>query len=657
MVAAAMLTSAALLFTTGLATFASAQAGAQLTLTPTSGGPNTFVTVTGDGFPPNSPVALTEDGAAIGPNNLMTDANGHFAIGVRVRKTTPGATTFDASADGRLAEAVFTVQAPNIFLLPGSAPPGSTVSITGHGFFGADFIRSVTFDGTPVATNPTPIPTDDAGNFHASFTVPAGAAVGNHTVVATGQMGGTAQAPFTVAAPNALALNPTQGPTGTVVTASGTGFNPNANITMTFDNTALVTNPAVPVTDATGAFTATFSVPAGAATGAHTVTATDGQLVQQAAFTVTNAPNSGATGTTVTITGSGYPAGGAVTVAFDGTAVQTNPSPLVADANGGFAATFTVPAGATAGGHTVTATSGGTQVGAVFTVTVAAAPTISASPTSPVAGQSVTVTGSGFTPNATVTVTGTDYQTASVTSDANGNFAVVLVDVNPTSTGLATITATDNAGRTAQTQVNVVAAPPPAAAPTVNVNPSVVTAGQAAIVSGSGFPPSTTAQAVAFSTPVLLGTFTTDGAGNFSGPVVIPLTETPGVHELVVTAANGVTGVALFTVSGVVNPIGGSANPIVGSATPILVPGAAITPAVAPASSSQQQQQQSAAAAAPASTGSTPVASPATAAPSPQTLPFTGHATLRDACTAGLAVLVGAVMLVASRRRRAARTH
>ena len=57
-------------------------------------------------------------------------------------------------------------------------------------------------------------------------------------------------------------------------------------------------------------------------------------------------------GEDITITGTGCPAGGTVTITFDNQAAGST----TANANGGFSASVTVPANASPGSHTITAT-------------------------------------------------------------------------------------------------------------------------------------------------------------------------------------------------------------------------------------------------------------------------------------------------------------
>ena len=60
-------------------------------------------------------------------------------------------------------------------------------------------------------------------------------------------------------------------------------------------------------------------------------------------------------------------------------------------------------------------------------------------------------------------------------------------------------------------------------------------AGGQLTLSGQGFPPETVLTATLFSTPVVLGSVTSDAQGSFQMTVTIPLSTPPGQHEIVVS--------------------------------------------------------------------------------------------------------------------------
>ena len=148
-----------------------------------------------------------------------------------------------------------------------------------------------------------------------------------------------------------IILDPASGPVGTSVNITGAGFGPSSPITIEFDGTPVDTSPSTVTNTPAGFFTATFKVPS-SSNGNHTVKATQGANSDSETFTVTSStvpaislnPTSGPVGTTVTVTGINFDPSAVVTLQFDGNLVTTNPSTITPNSNGGFSATFTVPA-------------------------------------------------------------------------------------------------------------------------------------------------------------------------------------------------------------------------------------------------------------------------------------------------------------------------
>ena len=154
---------------------------------------------------------------------------------------------------------------------------------------------------------------------------------------------------------------PTFGPTGTVVTISGTNFT--GATAVSFNGVAATFTEGPPGT-------ITTTVPAGATTGRITVTTLGGPIVTTTRFTVTPvltsfAPASGAGGTGVTITGTSFT--GATAVSFNG-------APAAFTVSNSGTVTTTVPAGATNGPITVTTLDGAATSAASFTVTLGGPP-------------------------------------------------------------------------------------------------------------------------------------------------------------------------------------------------------------------------------------------------------------------------------------------
>ncbi len=297
---------------------------ATIMLSPTQGLAGKSVTVTGSGFSVNTPIGtFTFNGAtpAQSCTSQMTSGTGAFSCTFTVPASSAGAKTVVASGNdvgtvsGDSASATFTVLVPTIVLSPTQGPKGITVTVTGSSFSPSTPISIFTFNGATPAQSCTSQMTSGTGTFSCTFTVPPDSA-GAYTVVATGSDGGsdTASATFTITTPT-ITLTPSQGPVGSSVTVSGTGYSVNTAIgTITIAGGAIATQTCTSqTTSATGTFSCTFSVPSVSA-GAHTVTVSGsdgGSDSATATFTATTptltlTPNTGPVGTTVTLSGTGY---------------------------------------------------------------------------------------------------------------------------------------------------------------------------------------------------------------------------------------------------------------------------------------------------------------------------------------------------------------
>lgn len=186
-----------------------------------------------------------------------------------------------------------------IALDPITGPVGTVVEITGTDFDPNDAI-TFTFAGSPITADDGPITSDGTGAFIAHITVPA-ATQGVKAITATDENTNSDSANFTVTPQ--IILNPTQGPAGTEVTITGTGFAGEEDITTTFDTDPIVTDPAVPTTTASGSFSATLEAPA-IVGGAKVVECTDETTNSaQANFTVQTVPDEPVLDTVAAISG------------------------------------------------------------------------------------------------------------------------------------------------------------------------------------------------------------------------------------------------------------------------------------------------------------------------------------------------------------------
>ena len=237
--------------------------------------------------------------------------------------------------------------------------------------------------------------------------------------------------------PTITNINPTSGAVGTVVTITGTNFDPvAANNTVKFNGTA------TSVTSAT-ATSLVVAAPAAGTTGIVSVSTASGNangpvftyLVAPATPTITSInPTSGIAGASVIITGTNFdPVAANNTVKFNGVVAVVNSATTTS-------ITATAPAGGTTGAVTVT-TAGGVGTGPVFTYLIA--PTItSISPTSGAASISDTITGTNFDPVAANNTVKFNGVAATVTSAT----ATSLVVTVPAAGTTGTVTVTNSGG-------------------------------------------------------------------------------------------------------------------------------------------------------------------------------------------------------------------
>ena len=347
-----------------------------------------------------------------------------------------GATTGKISVTGLggtvTSVATFTVvPVPTITgIAPAAGPVGTKVIITGTGFVVGTI--PVTFNGLAA----TSVVRNSATQVTA--TVPAGATTG---VVALSTAGGTAlsASPYTVTFPPVISsFSPTSSGVGGTVTITGSAFTGTSSVSF---NGVIATYAVVSDTQLT------VTVPAGATTGKISVTNADGSTTSTGSFTVIPPPTItsftpavGPVGTKVTLIGANFT--GTLTVYFNGiaaTAVTGTATSLTA----------TVPAGASTGIITVSATGGTGASAGSYTVTFP--PVISSfTPTSNGVGGTVILTGSAFTGAtgvafngiAAVFTVGSDTQlTVTVPVGAtSGKISVTNPDGTTTSAGSFTVT-------------------------------------------------------------------------------------------------------------------------------------------------------------------------------------------------------------------------
>jgi hypothetical protein len=345
----------------------------------------------------------------------------------------------------------------------------------------------------------------------------------------------------------------------------GHGFTTTATpiLSVTYNTHALTVAPAHPVIGADGQWTATFTVPHEPA-GSHAIEAKSQASVDDVTCnfiidtTFTLSPSSGHVGAVVTVAGTGYDATSNVSVfTFNGVAPagQTVTGHNTA-ANGNYsqvspAGKFTVPAIAK-GTYNVIMTDAG---GATKTVTFAVTPAISLAPISGDTGDTVTVTGSGFSTtiltSATIGVALTSIlPLAPPTPSGIGAFTFTFI-VPDLPDGTQTVTVR-NAASTATASFNEIASM--TLTPTYSGNATVIS------IVGTGFTHldailTLTINGITPPNNTCIGAVV-DVTGTWKGTITVPLLDL-GVYTIVVTDTHDGTVTATLTILDWTRIIGG----------------------------------------------------------------------------------------------------
>ncbi len=392
-----------------------------------SGAPGSPVTVIGSGFGASETgITVTYDGTPVA-QNIIANSQGGWSAAFIVPASASGSHIIRAYGSVTPVASVpnmnFTVT-PGISISRSSGAPGSSVTVIGSGFGASETGITVTYDGTPVAQN---IIADSQGGWSATFVVPASAS-SSHIIRAYGSVTPAASVPNTTfSVTPGISISRSSGAAGSSVTVTGLSFGASeTGITVTYDGIPVAQNI---IADSQGGWSAAFVVPA-SASGSHIIRAygsvTPVAGVPSMTFTVTPgisiSRSSGAAGSSVTVTGSGFGASETgITVTYDGTPVAQN---IAANSQGGWSATFVVPASAS-GSHSISAYGSLTQTASVTAVGFSIGAVISVSPDYGYVGETVSVTGSGFGANASLTFSYDDAEINAQgdTTDSSGSFS------------------------------------------------------------------------------------------------------------------------------------------------------------------------------------------------------------------------------------------
>ena len=253
-----------------------------------------------------------------------------------------------------------------------------------------------------------------------------------------------------MAAPGQITLSPAQGPPGTTVTVTGTGYSPSSTAFYVWWGTTQIY--ATGTVNSTGYLTTTFAVPASIPRAQYTIKVTtnvDTTTTYSAYFTVTPtislSTTTGSVGDQITVYGFGFTASSSVIVYFDSVSQLTTTSTTY----GAISATLTIPS-CVRGSHTITAIGYSSETAP--TVYFNATSKLTVNPTTAAAGDALTISGRGFNASQAVSIYFDDVATGTTTvTDTVGSFSISTYKFPTTYAGTHTIRAQDSSASVSTT--------------------------------------------------------------------------------------------------------------------------------------------------------------------------------------------------------------
>lgn len=437
-------------------------ANGTLTLSPTQGPVGAQVSIPSTcGYGSGTYQLIWDDAQIVAEGQI---AQGCVSVNFLVPEAPRGKHKVTLKVADKVLSGEFTVTA-SISLTPNKATVGSEVTISGKGFNSNESGIQVLYDGTAVKTG---ITASGKGSWETTFKVPASVR-GNHVVTAQGTTPTEEAGKLTFTVVPSIAINPSSGNVGTVVTIAGSGFTSGeTNIRVTYDGFVAKSGIAA---DIQGSWQSSFSVPA-SARGSHEVGAVGGvtpeEEIAKVNFTVSPVikvePASGYLGDAIHVgdslwvNGIGFEANETdIKVTFDGTMIASS---IVADAKGSWSTKITVPPTAR-GKHFVGASGGVNKPGEIPEVAVIVSPKVELNPASGAVGEEVTLNGTGFAATQPVIISyDGNHVATSVSTDTKGNF-VARFKVPQSKAGDHTITVTDSTMSAFSVKFTVESTPPP----------------------------------------------------------------------------------------------------------------------------------------------------------------------------------------------------
>lgn len=398
-----------------------------LTLETGSAVPGGFLMVTGTGYFRNERNIVITIGGATAASGISADGRGSWQHSIEVPSLAAGThqvSAYGASTSRSIAPSAPLVLGSMLILNRSSGPPGTELRISGSGFGPRENVLVAI--GSNLVTSS--VRADNQGAWTVTLNVPASAG-GPLPVSATGARGRRVESEFTVTAD--VSLSQSSGSPGSSIAAQGSGFPANAGgISLRIAD--------VPVTsvsaDAQGSFDRTFTVPQVPA-DAYTITIGGAGADLSVPFEVTpritlNGDVTDRLGP-ITVRGLGFGANEEnISITLDHRTIKSG---ITANSRGSWSAEIEAPS-LPSGSYSLRA--GSTNVTAVESVPPATLTLTSYlrldRPSGP-PGETLQISGGGFSPGTGVTVTAGDglTQATAVTDRAGSWSANLIIPVAP----------------------------------------------------------------------------------------------------------------------------------------------------------------------------------------------------------------------------------
>ncbi len=241
-----------------------------VTITPTTGGVGTVISVTATGFASSeSGIKVLYSGKEV-RTGITAETTGSWSTSFAAPSSTRGSHLISFSGSittsGDIPDKNFTV-APAITCSQSAGSVEDAIQVSGNGFANNETAIEVTFDGKPIASN---IVADDNGYWTVATKIPA-ASGGAHAISASGRTTlATDITPVTFTIQSILSVLPKSGNVKDELRVTGSGFTASKDFSLTWDGTAVASGQ---INDS-GMFQAVFKAPGGKS-GAITISAID----------------------------------------------------------------------------------------------------------------------------------------------------------------------------------------------------------------------------------------------------------------------------------------------------------------------------------------------------------------------------------------------